>query len=109
MRLNLANRIAAEAYLGDDLEKLVADPRVSPIHDISGMPPAHIVVGAEDALLPQSEALVRKLEAAGVEHEYFVDAHMPHGYLQMEMLPPSAPALGRIVAFLERRLGPPAA
>ncbi|MDE0350486.1 MAG: alpha/beta hydrolase [Gammaproteobacteria bacterium] len=103
-RLNLANRIAAEAYLGDDIEQLVADPRVSPIHDVSGMPPAHIVVGAEDALVPQSEALVRKLEAAGVEHEYFCDPHMPHGYLQMEMLPPSAPALARIVAFLTRCL-----
>lgn len=103
-RLNLANRIAAEAYLGDDIETLVSDPRVSPIHDLSGMPPAHIVVGAEDALVPQSEALVRKLEAAGLEHEYFCDPHMPHGYLQMEMLPPSAPALARIVAFLTRHL-----
>ena len=56
--------------------------------------------------MPQSEALVRKLEAAGVEHEYFCDPHMPHGYLQIEMLPPSAPALARIVAFLTRQLGP---
>ena len=102
-RLNLANRIAAEAYLGDDLQRLVADPRVSPIHDILMMPPAHIVVGAEDALVPQSDALVRKLEAAGLEHEYFIDEHMPHGYLQMEMLPQCGPALARIVAFLDRQ------
>ena len=103
-RVNRANQIASEAYLGDDMEKLLSDPRVSPINDISRLPPCHIVVGGLDALVVQSDALVAKLEDAGIEHEYFIDDYMPHGYLQMEMLPQSRPAFARIVDFLKRKL-----
>ena len=50
----------------------------------------------------QAEVLVKALAAAGVEHEHYVDADMPHGYAQMEFLPGARPAIDRMVAFLRR-------
>jgi acetyl esterase len=68
------------------------------------LPPCHVVVGSADALLPQSEALVKALAAAGVPHEHFVDAGMPHGYAQLEFLAGARPAIARMVAFLRKHL-----
>jgi acetyl esterase/lipase len=60
------------------------------------------VVGSVDDLAPQSEALVKALAAAGVPHEHFVDAGMPHGYAQLEFLAGARPAVERMIAFLRR-------
>ena len=91
------------AYLGRTRsEAVLRDPRVSPLFAAGKLPPSHVVVGSADDLAPQSEALVKALAAAGVPHEHFVDAGMPHGYAQMEMLPAARPALERMIAFLRR-------
>ena len=91
------------AYLGKTrTEEALRDPRVSPLFAAEKLPPCHVVVGSADELAPQSEALVKALAAAGVPHEHFVDAGMPHGYAQMEFLPGARPALERMVAFLRR-------
>ena len=91
------------AYLGGTRsDALLRDPRVSPIHAAAKLPPCHVVVGSADALAPQSEALVKALARAGVPHEHFVDADMPHGYAQMEFMPGARPALDRMLAFLRR-------
>jgi acetyl esterase len=93
------------AYLGRTRsEALLRDPRVSPLHAAARLPPCHVVVGGADALAPQSEALVKALAAAGVAHEHFVDAGMPHGYAQLEFLPAALPALARMVAFLRKHV-----
>jgi acetyl esterase/lipase len=68
------------------------------------LPPTHVVVGGEDPLAVQAEALVKALAAAGVPHEHWVDEGMPHGYAQMEFLPPARPAIERMVAFLRKHL-----
>ncbi len=98
------NDISARAYLGDDRERLLDDPRVSPIHVADRLPPCHVVVGGADALTRQADALVARLEASGVPHEHFVDAGMPHGYFQLEVLPAARPAIKRLCAFLHRTL-----
>ena len=91
------------AYLGGTRsDALLRDPRVSPIHAAAKLPPCHVVVGSADPLATQSEALVKALAQAGVPHEHFVDADMPHGYAQMEFLPGARPALDRMLAFLRR-------
>jgi acetyl esterase/lipase len=77
---------------------------VSPIFAAEKLPPSHVVVGSVDDLAPQSEALVKALAQAGVPHEHFVDAGMPHGYAQMEFLPATRPAIERMVAFLRKHL-----
>ena len=55
-----------------------------------------------DDLLSQSKALKEALEKAGVEHEHFEDQEMPHGYVQMEFLPPARSAVDRMIDFLRR-------
>jgi acetyl esterase len=93
------------AYLGKTRgEALLRDPRVSPLHAAAKLPPSHVVVGSADPLATQAEALVKALAQAGVPHEHFVDADMPHGYAQMEFLPAARPAIDRMVAFLRRHL-----
>jgi acetyl esterase len=93
------------AYLGKTRsETLLRDPRVSPLFAAEKLPPSHVVVGSADDLAPQSEALVKALAQAGVPHEHFVDAGMPHGYAQMEFLPATRPALERMLAFLRKHV-----
>jgi acetyl esterase len=93
------------AYLGKTRsEALLRDPRVSPLGAAAKLPPSHVVVGSADPLAAQAEALVKALAAAGVPHEHFVDAGMPHGYAQMEFLSAARPALDRMVAFLRRNV-----
>jgi acetyl esterase/lipase len=83
----------------------MADPRVSPLHAAAKLPPSHIVCGTADPLVEQARALRAALEEADVAHEYFEDEGMPHGYMQMEFLPATRPAIDRMIAFLERTLG----
>jgi acetyl esterase len=93
------------AYLGETRsDAVLRDARVSPLHAAAKLPPSHVVVGSADALAAQSEALVKMLAAFGVPHEHFVDAGMPHGYAQMEMLPAARPALERMIAFLRKHV-----
>lgn len=92
------------SYLGEDPERHFADPRVSPIHVADRLPPTHVVCGGADPLVSQARALVDRLSEAGVSHEFFVDEGMPHGYAQMEFLPPTRPALDRMIEFLRKTL-----
>ena len=93
------------SYLGSEgRDERIRDPRVSPLYAAAKLPPSHVVVGSADGLVTQAESLVKALEAAGVENEHFVDADMPHGYVQMEFLPPARPAIERMVEFLRRTL-----
>ncbi|MAE96141.1 MAG: alpha/beta hydrolase [Planctomycetota bacterium] len=93
------------SYLGSDPgDDVMRDPRVSPIHVASKLPPTHVVCGTADPLVEQARALRSALEAAGIPHEYAEDEDMPHGYAQMEFLPASRPAIDRMIAFLERTL-----
>lgn len=96
--------IAPIAYLGDRFDELIHDPRVSPILAAERLPPSHVVVGSVDPLVRHAEALVAELKRHGVAHEYHVDADMPHGYFQFEMLPLCRPAIDRMCAFLQREL-----
>ncbi len=93
------------SYLGSSPgAALLADPRVSPLHAAEHLPPSHIVVGGADPLASQADALAAALRRAGIEHEHRVDPGMPHGYTQMEFLPPARVAIDRMIAFLRARL-----
>ena len=93
------------AYLGEEpSEALLRDPRVSPLHGAEKLPPSCLVVGTGDPLLGQSNALAAVLAREGVPHEHIVCEGMPHGFLQMEVLPPAREALGRAIAFLKKHV-----
>ena len=106
--LELGERLVGmmvEAYLGPDRsEALLADPRISPLHAAHRLPPSHVMVGTADPLARQAETLAKALAAADVVHEHHVDHGMPHGYVQMEFLAPTRPAIERMVDFLRRHI-----
>ena len=98
-------RMMVDSYLGEaPSAQILEDPRVSPLFAADRLPPSHVVVGDADPLVAQARALVEQLEQAGVEHEFFVDPGMPHGYAQMEFLPPARVAIGRMVDFLRKHV-----
>jgi acetyl esterase len=93
------------SYLGSDRsDALLADPRVSPIHVASKLPPSHVMVGSMDGLAAQASALVEALEREGVEHEHVVYEGMPHGFAQMEFFPSARESIDRMVEFLGTHL-----
>lgn len=93
------------SYLGSErLDAVLADPRVSPIHRAAALPPSHIVCGDMDPLVEQAKVLAETLEKAGVTHEFFVEAGMPHGYAQMEFFPQAQQSIERMCAFLRTHL-----
>jgi acetyl esterase len=94
------------SYLGAERPAaLLTDPRVSPIHVASRLPPSHVMVGSADGLAEQTAALVRALEHEGVEHEHVVYEGMPHGFAQMEFFPQARESIDRMVEFLGKHLG----
>jgi acetyl esterase len=93
------------SYLGADRsESLLADPRVSPLHEAAKLPPSHVVCGTADPLVAQAQTLVEALAQAGVDHEHFEIEGMPHAFVQMEFLPQAREAIDRMTAFLKTRL-----
>lgn len=93
------------SYLGSDRgASLLEDPRVSPVHRAEKLPPCHVVVGTADPLISQTEDLVARLRAAGVEHEHVVVENMPHGYMQMEFFPQAREGIDRMVGFLRKHV-----
>ena len=102
--------LGSYALVGNDTggwiarELALIDPRVSPLHGAEKLPPSCLVVGTGDPLLAQSNALAAALEGAGVPHEHIVCEGMPHGFLQLEALPPAREALGRAIAFLKKHV-----
>jgi acetyl esterase len=92
-------------YLGQNPStSLLRDPRVSPVHAAAKLPPSFLVVGTADPLLAHQRALVAGLERAGVPHENVVIEGMPHGFVQMEFLPPAVDSIRKMTAFLARHL-----
>ena len=57
------------------------DPRISPLYaDLTGLPPARLVVGTEDPLLDDSLFLARRWQAAGAPVRLDVVAGAMHGF-----------------------------
>jgi acetyl esterase len=93
-------------YLGESPAlSLLRDPRVSPVHAAAKLPPSFLVCGTADPLLAHQRAVVAELERAGVPHENVIVEGMPHGFVQMEFLPPAVDSLRKMIAFLGRYLG----
>jgi acetyl esterase/lipase len=93
------------AYVGNDPSAAkLRDPRVSPLHGAAKLPPSFLVVGTADPLMAQQAALAAALARAGIEHENVVLEGMPHGFVQMEFLPPALESVRKMVAFLRKHL-----
>ena len=80
-----------------------------PSHVTADFPPAFVTAGNADPLLPQTAALVERLDALGVETDTLLfppDTRPPLGHEYQFLLdtPAGREALSRILAFLARRI-----
>lgn len=95
-----------EHYLRDDADAL--DPRVSPLlaEDLSGLPPAYVVVAGFDPLRDEGIAYTEAMRAAGVPVTLERAGSLIHGFINMGLISPSSREyLGRMGAAVADALG----
>ncbi|HEY5183518.1 MAG TPA: alpha/beta hydrolase [Actinomycetes bacterium] len=97
------------AYLPDP--SLASDPRVSPLlaHEVAGLPPAYVTVGAFDVLRDETVAYARRLTDAGVPTTLRVHPGLIHGFVNAAgVLPVAAAAVRELADALATALHRPA-
>lgn len=93
----------------DDLDRIAADPRVSPgLGDLSDLPPALMLCGTRDLLQPGCDALFEAADAADWPLEYVLAPGLLHVYPLLP-IPEAGPAFDRIVEFCQEGRGTPEA
>jgi len=98
--------LMVDSYIGHDIDGLIADPRVSPIHSATQLPPAHIMCGEADALIEDCRKLAGLLADAGVAHETAFYDNMPHGFAQLEdFFPEARQSIDAMIGYLRKTLG----
>lgn len=95
-------RANARNYAGDD----TANPLVSPLlADLHGLPPVLVQFGSDDLLVPQAEALLEALAAAGVDaRRDFTPGRWHVFQLHAGQLPSADAAVARLAQFISREL-----
>jgi acetyl esterase/lipase len=72
---------AAAAYRGSDDPSWTDPPELRPLDaDLTGLPPFHVVAGADEVLLGDADTFVERAEAAGARVTYLRAAHMWHAF-----------------------------
>lgn len=81
-------------------------PEIAPIRavDLSGLPPAVVVVGGHDPLLDEGLEYAERLRGAGVPVEVQHHPTLPHGFLQFTAASKAAAAAAGAVATATARL-----
>lgn len=93
-------------YLGEDPD--VVSPYAAPARcqDMSGLPPAYILVAGRDPLREEGLAYAIALDRAGVDVEVHLVPDVPHGFDALAMhAPTSARIRGEYAAAIARSLG----
>ncbi|WP_439031340.1 alpha/beta hydrolase [Gordonia terrae] len=82
----------SDRYVPDAAQR--KDPRCSPLlaDDLSGLPPAHVVVAGFDPLRDEGLAYARRLEEAGVPVTVRREGSMIHAFVNMTLISPGARA-----------------
>ncbi|MGO1504997.1 MAG: alpha/beta hydrolase [Brachybacterium sp.] len=96
-------RTAARLYAGPVPR---TEPRLSPLHgQLSGLPPVHLVTGAEDELIQDSRRLHAALTEAGAEHEHLEIPGAGSGVATLGQGPTSQQARRFQIAAVREALG----
>lgn len=96
-----------ECYLPEEVDKL--DPRVSPLkaEDVSGLPPAYVMLAGFDPLHDEGLAYAEKLRAAGVDVTLADYPDMVHDFIYMQaVLPQAQRALHAAAEALKKAVNP---
>lgn len=96
-----------EHYLPGDADR--ADPRVSPLkaQDVSGLPPAYVMLAGFDPLHDEGLAYAERLRAAGVPVTVADYPDMVHDFIYMQaVLPQAQRALHTAAAALKDAINP---
>jgi acetyl esterase len=96
------------AYLGPHWLRHHRDPRVSPAFspELGRFPPCYLTCGDEDALLPQSLDMAKRLALAGAPTRLSVVAGLSHSFAYIpHKLPGAAAELARMFEWLCEQMG----
>jgi acetyl esterase len=94
-----ALRFLLRCYLGEN-----GTPFDYPTADLSGAPPACLIVGTEDPLRSDSELLAAALDRAGVAQELHLYGQLPHQFVSYTQLTDARRAERVLAEFLAIRL-----
>ncbi|MGC4936014.1 alpha/beta hydrolase [Gordonia sp. DT30] len=98
----IADEYFIEAYVGHVDDRTVAD--ISPVFaDLRDLPPALLVIGEDDVVLPDNLAMLARLVAAGNDVDLRLYPSAPHGFT-MHPTPIGRQALRDIDFWLTQRL-----
>jgi acetyl esterase len=92
-------------YLPDDVD--INDPRISPLQspDMSGLPPAYVMLAGCDPLHDEGLAYAEKLSATGVSVSVADYPGMVHSFVHMQaVLPQASEALSRAAKAMRQAL-----
>lgn len=95
------------AYLGPNFLAVHRNPLVSPIlaPELAAFPPCYLACGDEDALLPQSLAMTRRLAELGVPTRLSVVPGADHEFLLLdESMPQARDEMGAIAKWLKQQV-----
>ncbi len=92
-------------YAPDDVQRKETDASPLQAEDLSGLPPAVVILAEYDVLRDEGQAYADRLQEAGVPVDVHVHPGQMHGFFTLLMLPGHDEAIDQLTASLDAHLG----